>query len=185
MKELSNNLTHVTVRLECITYNNQISVGTSFLFLFNGDNDNERIPVLVTNKHVVKNANIGKFILTNADELGNPIYRDLIPFTIEENFQDLWIEHPDPNVDLCIMPIGTILNDCINHLGKNVSIKGFSENELINQDEINNLNSFEELFMVGYPNGLWDEINNQPIVRRGITATDPKLDYNGKKRIFN
>ncbi|MFZ7230474.1 hypothetical protein, partial [Avibacterium avium] len=41
-----------------------------------------------------------------------------------------------------------------------------------------------ELFMVGYPNGLWDEINNQPIVRRGITATDPKLDYNGKKEFL-
>lgn len=34
--------------------------------------------------------------------------------------------------------------------------------------------------MVGYPDGIWDEFNNQPIVRRGITATHPKNDFNGK-----
>lgn len=33
--------------------------------------------------------------------------------------------------------------------------------------------------MIGYPNGIWDFKNNMPIVRRGITATNPKLDYNG------
>lgn len=184
MKELANSLTHATVRLECTTYDGQISVGTSFLFLFNVENGNTRIPVLVTNKHVVKNANMGKFLFTNSDELGNPIYGDFIPFCIEENFQDSWIEHPDQNVDLCMMPIGPILNHFTNELGKVPSIKGFSENDLINQGEMNNLSSFEELFMIGYPNALWDEINNQPIVRKGITATDPKLDYNGRKEFL-
>jgi len=33
--------------------------------------------------------------------------------------------------------------------------------------------------MIGYPNGIWDEKNNMPIIRRGITATSPKYDYNG------
>ena len=35
------------------------------------------------------------------------------------------------------------------------------------------------MMMIGYPNGIWDVKNNMPIVRRGITATNPKLDYNG------
>ncbi len=38
----------------------------------------------------------------------------------------------------------------------------------------------EEVLMVGYPNGLVDEINNLPIFRRGITATHPAIDFNGK-----
>jgi len=33
--------------------------------------------------------------------------------------------------------------------------------------------------MIGYPNGIWDSVNNQPIFRKGITATHPNLDYNG------
>lgn len=34
--------------------------------------------------------------------------------------------------------------------------------------------------MIGYPNGIWDSTHNLPIIRRGITATHPKLKYNGK-----
>ncbi len=34
--------------------------------------------------------------------------------------------------------------------------------------------------MIGYPNGIWDEANNMPIIRRGITATHPNFNYNGK-----
>jgi len=34
--------------------------------------------------------------------------------------------------------------------------------------------------MIGYPNGLWDELHNLPIIRKGITATHPGLRLNGK-----
>jgi hypothetical protein len=33
--------------------------------------------------------------------------------------------------------------------------------------------------MVGYPNGLADEKNNLPLIRRGITATPFYIDHNG------
>jgi hypothetical protein len=38
--------------------------------------------------------------------------------------------------------------------------------------------------MVGYPIGLWDTHNNRPIFRKGITATQPGLPYNGKKEFL-
>ena len=34
--------------------------------------------------------------------------------------------------------------------------------------------------MIGYPRGIYDEANNLPIVRRGITATSMGRDYNSK-----
>lgn len=34
--------------------------------------------------------------------------------------------------------------------------------------------------MVGYPNGIWDQKHNMPVLRRGITATHPNLDWNGR-----
>ena len=37
--------------------------------------------------------------------------------------------------------------------------------------------------MVGYPKGMWDDVNNQPIVRRGVTATPPYRDFQGE-RVF-
>lgn len=38
--------------------------------------------------------------------------------------------------------------------------------------------------MIGYPNGLWDDINNLPIVRSGLTATPIKYDYRGRKEFL-
>ena len=37
--------------------------------------------------------------------------------------------------------------------------------------------------MVGYPALLYDAQNNYPIIRRGITASDPAVDFNGKPEI--
>ena len=34
--------------------------------------------------------------------------------------------------------------------------------------------------MVGYPIGLWDDVNNFPVLRRGITASHPSVDFQGK-----
>lgn len=34
--------------------------------------------------------------------------------------------------------------------------------------------------MIGYPNGIMDNFNCKPVVRKGITATNLKLDYDGK-----
>lgn len=41
------------------------------------------------------------------------------------------------------------------------------------------LSAVEDVLMVGYPIGLWDEINNLPLIRRGITATHPAVDFCG------
>jgi len=44
-------------------------------------------------------------------------------------------------------------------------------------DELKKLDAIEEVIMVGYPNGLWDHVNNLPLIRRGITASHPGVDY--------
>ena len=49
---------------------------------------------------------------------------------------------------------------------------------------MNKLDAMEDVIMVGYPVGLWDSVNNRPIFRRGITATDPKVDFEGKKEFL-
>jgi len=46
------------------------------------------------------------------------------------------------------------------------------------------LMAIEEIVMVGYPNGIWDHVNNPPVFRRGATATHPNTDYCGKKEFM-
>jgi hypothetical protein len=38
--------------------------------------------------------------------------------------------------------------------------------------------------MIGYPNGIWDDVNNVPIIRRGITATPLKIDHQGRREFM-
>lgn len=45
---------------------------------------------------------------------------------------------------------------------------------------IDALVGLDDIIMVGYPNGLWDSVNNLPILRAGTTATHPKYGYEGK-----
>ncbi len=52
------------------------------------------------------------------------------------------------------------------------------------EERLAELSALEDVVMIGYPNGIWDSVNNKPIFRKGITATHPIFDYNGKKEIM-
>ena len=43
-----------------------------------------------------------------------------------------------------------------------------------------NMDAIESITMIGYPTGIFDEANNLPVIRRGITASRIGLRYNGR-----
>ena len=49
---------------------------------------------------------------------------------------------------------------------------------------MSDLTQLEDIVMIGYPNGLWDSKNNMPIFRRGVTASHPRFDWNGRKEFL-
>lgn len=175
---ITEQLTYNTIRIET-----DKAVGTGFFFNFKVEKDSTKhIPVIITNKHVVNGATkiflYFRKSLNGSPENGNA-YIIEIP-----NSSNTVIQHPNPNTDLVAIPIGQILQQIHNN---NISIYtiGFSENEIPTDEfQKNEFKTFEEIFMIGYPNGLWDKTNNMPIVRKGITATPSYLDYNGKKEFL-
>lgn len=181
--EIANALIHNTVRIECFSADDQsISTGTAFLFLFDF-NKTEVTPVLVTNKHVVFVESAKKIAITlTKDENGSPNHEENITLIIED-FIQICLPHPDENIDLCIAPVGHFFNQLINH-NFLPFIKGLRESDIMQTEEMDQLSAFEEVFMIGYPNGLWDSKNNLPIFRRGITATHPAIDFEGKKEFM-
>ena len=42
------------------------------------------------------------------------------------------------------------------------------------------MSAIEDLTFIGYPNGLYDQINHNPIIRKGITATPIWNNFKGK-----
>lgn len=53
-----------------------------------------------------------------------------------------------------------------------------------NEAELADLGALEDVVMIGYPNGIWDASNNMPIIRRGVTATHPNLNYKGREEFM-
>ncbi|HEY9809655.1 MAG TPA: serine protease [Halomicronema sp.] len=169
-------LMHTTVRLECELSNGGVSTGTGFFFSFRVD-DQLEVPVIVTNKHVINNSKTGAFVLTKSDTQGQPIIGETERIILD-SFESLWVKHPEDNVDLAVFPIASLYRKA-----ETGGIRFFTppmrEDLLPNQEKLADLSGLETITMIGYPNGIWDEKNNMPIARRGITATNPKHDYNG------
>lgn len=180
---ISEKISYSTVRIECDYENGTSGTGTGFFYNFLIDKENKtHIPVIITNKHVINGALRGRFILTTADNEGNPIDTDHYG-VYYDNFESSWIKHLEDDVDLCAIPIAPFILDA---KSKNIAIfyVAFDNTIIPTEESMKDINALEEILMVGYPNGIWDDINNKPILRKGITATHPKFNYCGKKEIM-
>lgn len=154
-------------------------------FFFNLKIDNLNFPLIVTNKHVLNNAEKCRFRFTKRDPVsGDPILNNLITSEIQGSFiKQLLINHPNPDVDLCALPISSLLNVIVQNK-EHIFIRFFSNSDIPTAEQVENFDAIEDVLMIGYPNGLWDSVNNMPVVRRGITATPYRLDYMGKKEFL-
>lgn len=76
----------------------------------------------------------------------------------------------------------------INQRFRNIGIPLFQvyleEKSIISAENLDQIDAVNDILMVGYPNGIWDEYNNLPIVRKGITATHPNIDYQNRKEFM-
>lgn len=139
-------------------------------------------PVIVTNKHVVAGAKVLKITLDlirkDADIAsdGSVGWQDRRVFEI--GVADSVLMHPDSSVDLCIIQLGHVLNK----IEKDLTPKNFFLNKSwrLNESEVAQIRPIESVIMVGYPNGIWDSVNNKPIVRKGLSATSCLTRCNGE-----
>lgn len=100
-----------------------------------------------------------------------------------DNFEQAWIPHPDPDIDLCVLLINPAM-ETLRGQGKNPFYTPLGKGIVALPDKLQDLSAMEEIMVVGYPNGIWDEVNNLPIVRKGITATPPSISYQGKSQFL-
>lgn len=179
MKNLSvtEQLMYATTRVECAYRDGKQSMATAFFFKFHVDGDHY-YDAIVSNRHVFENLSEISFHITAANGEGDPT-NDRQDYHVKINDPStIVILHPDPNVDLAIMLIRHILIGMYNQTQKPLFYRSINVNQIADLSD-EKFDALEEVLMVGYPNGLWDEVNNRPIFRRGVTATDPKVNYQG------
>lgn len=178
-KTISEQLIFSTVRIEIELSNGKIGTGTGFFFNFKIEGE-KIIPVIITNKHVVKDAIKGRFSLHEGEIIDSVVVPNgkFIPVELD-NFEKRWISHPNEEVDLCAMFFQPLRVEA-ERQKKIIFNVNLDESLIPTEEFLLDLTAAEEILMIGYPIGLWDHINNLPIMRRGITATHPAIDFCGK-----
>jgi V8-like Glu-specific endopeptidase len=168
-----------TIRIECVLSDGAISTGTGFFMKFYEHDNGNFVPAIVTNKHVIEGSVRGKIFFTLSERMKSyPAYGFTYKYEITE-FENAWRMHPNDDIDLCAMPIEIFVSD-MQRQGIIPFIQFLDLSLLPSDDDIESMIGSEKVTMIGYPNGLWDSKNNQPIFRSGIVASHYKFDWNEK-----
>lgn len=159
------------------------SVGTGFYYKVQNASGELTKVFVVTNKHVVRDADEIQFVLPYApalddlDEAGQPKGR--VDATIAWPLQGNLIQHPDPNIDLCAIDITGPISHILN-AGNQLRCMIIDSGWLPEPEHKKLIRDIEHVLVIGYPRGLWDNHNNMPISRVGTTATHPLAAYQGR-----
>lgn len=178
---LVDQLVHTTVRIECHTATGAKTSGTGFICQF-GARDGKHVPAIVTNKHVIEGAIVGIFHMTIANDQGEPNYGEHVMVPVQD-FEARCVKHSNIEVDLAVLPLAPVLK-WMTKQGKSAFYRALNRDLWADANFMNELSAVEDILMIGYPNGLWDRKNNLPIARRGITATPPYIDFEGKPQFM-
>ena len=163
--------------MRLVTYENgSTGFGTSFITgIYLNEEAGRHVPILITNKHVIKDASTLRIVLTQADDEGNPLHGKTSKIELSWD-EGAWKFHPDDNVDLCAMLFAPFEQVA----GAKLFYRTLPFGVFVSEEQLLEMTAVENILMVGYPIGLWDRQNNLPIFRRGITASHPRFDHDGK-----
>lgn len=166
-KTITEQLLFSTIRLQTSQ-----GIGTGFYFLFEIDST-KKLPVFITNKHVINNLDEATFSLHFAKE-GQPS-REVITITYKSD----WKSHN--KYDLAFTFANPLFDQIKRKYGKDIFLIPLTENLIWNNEELENFSAAENVLMYGYPIGLYDKKNVIPLIRSGVTASHPAIDFNGEK----
>lgn len=171
-------LLYTTVRILSLRSGVEIGVGTGFMF-GHVHSATEMGLLLVTNKHVVEGADAVRLRLHLAAEHGRGPSGKFWDIEVTGGLGGAWIGHPDSGIDLCAFPFAGLAQPPY----PPIYFRYINSSLIPSQDVLDMMDAVEEIFMYGYPNGLWDSRNNYPLIRRGVTASHPAVDFDGLPNI--
>jgi hypothetical protein len=147
-------------------------IGTGFIFVYKKD-----YPFIVTNRHVVEYFNKCK-IRFHIKKDGQHKLGNNYNVTILESDRN-WYFHKDPAIDIAILPIAEI-HKKLQDLGIEIYYKCINEELLPSVEQYQEFDAIEEVIFYGYPDGVYDSVNNLPIIRKGITSSPISIDFENR-----
>lgn len=180
LDNIGTQLLFTTVPIWVLKKDGKKSSGTGFLYTVPDSKEkNSSIPFLVTNEHVVKNAD--KVVIEMVTRKGDkPEKENKVRAQIDGVNFEKYVNHDN---DLSVLPIGPIINQFESNR-KPIFYRTISPNMIPEESVIEKLGAIEEVTFIGYPSGIYDEVNSAPLIRRGITASPIWYDFKGEKKFI-
>lgn len=175
VNSLTKKLLFNTVRVDTVLEDGSEGSGTAFIISHPHPRGN--FTFIVTNRHLVEGVRKGALIFTQKRN-GQPALGQRFQLNIED-FPQAWFPHPNPEVDLAIVPLRP-LEEAARAQGVELYYHVIDSRLVPDAVTLRSLDALEEVVFVGYPSGVWDEVNLMPILRRGTTATPIALDFEGR-----
>jgi len=164
-----------TTRIQTKAEKNGIATGFYFNYMYN----EKLFGCIVTNKHVILNKEEIRLTFLKGDK-GQPDLGNICTVS-NEYTRNGWIIHPV--YDIAILPSHSIFQQ-LQERGDFLAIEALDSGLIPNQDFFSNLRYLDDVFFVGYPDGLWDSKNFLPIIRNGTMASLMGIDYAGQQRFL-
>ena len=152
------------------------SIGTGFFYRtpLNGESDRSII-LLISNRHVFDNPKSRLIVSLNRGQGTNtPAFGNIRTFD-QVGFENGYCSHPIPEVDLACINV-SILTDT------DVFLK-WIDDRFLKPIDYEQVAMGSDVVFAGYPRGFYDVANNLPLLRRGVIASVPDVDFNGKGEI--
>ncbi len=153
------------------------SASSATAFIYNApvpDKHEQSIPLLVTNYHVVSGAKRALIeLVEKVDEspaTDRRVRAELDAATLAK--------HVNERLDLAAIPLGPLLNQ-LQTEGRPAFFRSVGPELIPTSEVLQDLAAVEDVVFIGYPSGLRDEKNANPLIRRGITSTPVWNDFQG------
>lgn len=175
---LSDQIMFSTARIKNYMKNGEESTGTGFFYKY------KDTLFLVTNKHVLENAEKIEFMTVTQDENANVDYHSMTATSLDEDYlQNKSFGHPSADVDIqaIYMSNAPFMREIPN---REPLVFTISDKIVPDKTKLEELFAIEDVVFVGYPNSMWDKVNHLPIVRTGTTASLLKMDFNGQPKFL-
>lgn len=141
--------------------------------------ENKQVFGLITAKHCFENYSTAVLKLCRKDSLtGLPIDQMACDIYLSTNDLDNILVRDDKE-DLCFI-ILQINNVPTTKLIKTPFLIPVTDDIFLDIDAADDFMLAQDIVMVGYPQGIYDDVNNKPVLRKGITSSPIKLDFKGK-----
>jgi len=171
-------LPYTVIRIRAGDPSNTSAVHSGTGFFYRLKSGGNSIPLIVSNKHVLCGKTWIEFDFASVDTDGARVFGPPTKVRVEPGQIPIF-QHPDPDIDLAAMPLNLLL-DKFEKGGGNPHVLLLGEGNLAPAHIQSILHASTSVLMVGFPNGIMDEANNLPVVRRGTLATHYKADYLGQ-----